>query len=164
MNTITVRTTAATLLSAVFSVFLSFAGNLTSVPALFSEQAALYPQEKLYVQTDKPYYIVEEDVWFRAFLADNMSLIPDTTSRYVYGELVSPIDTVVTRVKVRPVNGVYSGYIHLDESLRRRLPTSFLHAVHAEYRRRILLPQTHCHPAPMDMAFALTSGKVKLFS
>lgn len=116
------------------------------IPDLFSEQAFLYPQEKLYVQTDKPYYIVGEDVWFRAFLADNMSLIPDTTSRYVYGELVSPVDTVVTRVKVRPVNGAYSGYIHLDESLvegdyQLRFYTQYMQNTGEEYffRKRIAI-------------------------
>jgi hypothetical protein len=83
----------------------------------FVEQRMLFPQEKIYAQIDKPYYITGEDIWFRAFLVDASHHIPDTTSRYIYAELVNPIDSVVNRVKVRPVAGAYHGYIPLAEDL-----------------------------------------------
>ncbi len=90
---------------------------LDSVKHSFLKQVQLYPQEKLYVQIDKPYYIVGEDIWFRAHLVDAFSMLPDTTSRYIYGELIDPLDSVQVRVKVRPKSGAYFGYIGLDEEL-----------------------------------------------
>jgi len=50
----------------------------------FVEQRMLFPQEKIYAQIDKPYYITGENIWFRAFLVDASFHIPDTTSRYIY--------------------------------------------------------------------------------
>ena len=88
-----------------------------SIAFRFNKQLQLYPQEKLYVQTDKPYYIGGEDLWFRAFLTDYTSNIPDTTSRYVYTELVDPMDSVLVRVKTIPRDGAYYGNIRLSEFL-----------------------------------------------
>ena len=88
-----------------------------SISTLFNKQLQIYPQEKLYVQTDKTYYVGGEDIWFRAHLTDYTSHIPDTISRYIYTELIDPQNTVVARVKTRPREGAYYGYIHLDELL-----------------------------------------------
>lgn len=46
---------------------------------------------------------------------DHASLLPDTTSRYVYAELVSPADSVMVRAKIRPVNAAYHGYLKIPE-------------------------------------------------
>lgn len=103
------------------SVFLNAQNNaanpLDSIGYKFLMQSNMYPQEKIYVQIDKPYYITGEDIWFRAHLVDAISNIPDTTSRYIYTELINPVDSVVKRVKIRPQGGAYSGYITLDEDL-----------------------------------------------
>lgn len=105
-------------LSSVLSFSQSNEDNiLDSIKLNFLKQVQLYPQEKLYVQIDKPYYIVGEDIWFRAHLADAFSMLPDTTSRYIYAELIDPIDSVQMRVKVRPVDGAYFGHMNLDEEL-----------------------------------------------
>jgi TonB-dependent SusC/RagA subfamily outer membrane receptor len=86
-----------------------------SIISNFELQMAVYPQEKIYAQTDKPCYTTGEDVWFRIFLTDAMSHKLDTTSRYVYAELINPVDSVVRRVKIRPVAGAYYGHITLPE-------------------------------------------------
>lgn len=90
---------------------------LDSIAYKFLMQSSMYPQEKIYVQIDKPYYITGEDIWFRAYLVDAMSNIPDTTSRYIYAELINPIDSVIKRVKIRPQAGAYNGHVTLDEDL-----------------------------------------------
>ena len=83
----------------------------------FMKQSMIFPQEKLYIKTDKPYYIGGENIWFRIFLVDAQSHVPDTINRYVYGELINPVDTVVSRVKIRPVKGAYHGYFNLPENI-----------------------------------------------
>jgi len=83
----------------------------------FRKQIRLHPQEKIYAQIDKPYYITGEDIWFRIYLTDAYTGLADTTSRYVYAELINPLDSVINRVKIRPVNGAYHGYINLQEDM-----------------------------------------------
>ena len=69
---------------------------------LFRNQLVDFPQEKIYVHTDKPYYLSGEKIWFRAYVTDAVTHIPVLASRYVYVELINPLDSVVTRVKIRP--------------------------------------------------------------
>ena len=75
----------------------------------FREQLRVFPQEKIYLHTDKPYYISGERIWFRAHLADAATHVPSPVSRYVYAELINPLDSVVTRVKIRQEEDAYHG-------------------------------------------------------
>lgn len=109
-----------------------------SIFMCFNKQLQMYPQEKLYVQTDKPYYLGGEDIWFRAYLSDYTSHIPDTTSRYVYTELIDPHGKVISRIKTLPRAGAYYGNIRLQEGLaegmyRLRSYTSFMKGLGEEY-------------------------------
>lgn len=92
--------------------------NNDSVALYLQQQLIEYPQEKLYLQTDKAAYLSGERIWFRAHLVDALTHQPATVSRYVYVEMINPLDDLVKRVKIRPdSSGVYAGYIELDEEL-----------------------------------------------
>jgi len=80
------------------------------------EQIVLFPQEKLFIHTEKPLYISGEKIWFRAWLVDAVLHTP-VINQYVYVELISPLDSLVTRVKIRPDQGAFSGFIDLDQRL-----------------------------------------------
>jgi len=84
---------------------------------LFENQLSAFPQEKIYFHTDKPYYITGERIWFRAHLADAMTHIPSPVSRYVYVELINPLDSIVTRVKIRSVEDAYYGYLLIPDDI-----------------------------------------------
>jgi len=89
-----------------------------SVVNNITKQLLIFPQEKLYLQTDKPYYITGEKIFFRAFLLDAFSNRQDTLSRYVYVELINPVDSVVNRVKIRKDSvNLFYGAIPLREDL-----------------------------------------------
>jgi len=91
---------------------------LDSVVSNITKQLAVFPQEKIYLQTDKPYYINGEQIFFRAFLLDAFSNKQDTLSRYVYVELINPADSVVQRVKIRcDSTFLFYGAIPLQEDL-----------------------------------------------
>ena len=45
------------------------------------------PQEKIYVHTDKPYYVAGDTLWFRAHLVDAVTHTPISRSRYINIEL-----------------------------------------------------------------------------
>ena len=84
----------------------------------FARQLDLFPQEKLYLHTDKPYYLSGERIWFRAYLADAESHVPFPLSRYVYAELINPMDSVVTRVKIRQdEEGAFHGYLPVPDDV-----------------------------------------------
>lgn len=91
--------------------------NIDSIANRFYRQSILYPQEKIYLQTDKSFYIVGENIWFRAHLINAQNHLPDSTSRYVYVELINPLNEVVKQVKVKMINGAYQGYVPLAEDL-----------------------------------------------
>ena len=83
----------------------------------FKEQLKVFPQEKIWLHTDKPYYLSGEKIWFRAYLADASTHIPSPYSQYVYVELFNPLDSVVARVKIRREDDVFHGYLPVPEDL-----------------------------------------------
>ena len=83
-----------------------------------TKQLLAFPYEKIYLHTDKPYYITGEKIFFRAFLLDDFSNKQDTISRYIYVELINPADSVVQRLKIRKdENNLFYGAIPLPEEL-----------------------------------------------
>lgn len=84
----------------------------------FLEQLAVFPHEKIYVQTDKHAYLSGERVWLRSHLVEASTHMPAHLSRYVYIELFNPFDELIQRIKIRPDSlGVFSGHLDLDEEL-----------------------------------------------
>jgi len=92
--------------------------DFDSIDNHFNTQISVFPQEKVYLQTDKPYYITGEKIFFRAFLLDASSNLQDTLSRYVYVELINPVDSVAQRIKIRKDSmNMFYGAIPLPEDL-----------------------------------------------
>jgi TonB-dependent SusC/RagA subfamily outer membrane receptor len=84
----------------------------------FAKQLLIFPQEKIYMHTDKPYYINGEKIFFRAFLLDAFSNKQDTLSRYVYVELINPADSVAQRLKIlSDSTHLFYGALSLPEDL-----------------------------------------------
>ena len=108
------------------AVLLSVLGALTcaaqnvgeAVAERMAAQQELYPQEKVYVQTDKHAYLSGERIWLRAHLVDASDGRPSQLSRYVYVELINPFDALVRRILLRPDSGgVFAGFLDLAEDL-----------------------------------------------
>ncbi len=55
-----------------------------------------YP-EKLYVQTDKPYYTLGEDLWFSAYLVNGIDHKRSNKSRVIHIELINEKDSIVSQ-------------------------------------------------------------------
>ena len=89
----------------------------------FNEQLRIFPQEKICLHTDKPYYISGEQIWFRAHMVDASTHISTTlnnhipASLYVYVELINPHDEVVCRVKIRENDGTYYGSLLIPDTI-----------------------------------------------
>lgn len=82
------------------------------------EQMCVYPQEKLYIHTDRAVYSAGDTAWMKAYVVDAMVHQPVYTSRYVYVELMNPFNRLETRVKLRQDSlGMIYGNLALQDTL-----------------------------------------------
>lgn len=82
-----------------------------------ADQFSIYPQEKIHLHIDKPAYTLGDTIWFKIYLVHATFHLPFKLSRYVYTELIDPLDSVVARVKTRTTDEFCHGYIALPEQL-----------------------------------------------
>ena len=77
------------------------------------------PQERIYLQTDKPYYAAGDTVWFRAHLLDAETNVPVNRSRFVYVELHDQqADTLMQRLMIRSdEDGVFANALMLPKDI-----------------------------------------------
>jgi hypothetical protein len=80
----------------------------------FTRLKESYPQEKLYIHTDKSHYLPGETVWFSLYLADASSHEASQHSRMVYVELTDTSGTVAKKRYIRVSGGRGSGDFLLD--------------------------------------------------
>jgi TonB-dependent SusC/RagA subfamily outer membrane receptor len=140
-----------------------------SIGARFTAQLQYYPQEKIHVLTDKSCYVTGETVWFRIYLVNAFSNHPDTTSRYVYAELINPLDSLIQRVKIRPTEGVYHGHIALEEDLpegdyQLRFYTRFMEGLGDDYffKKKISVGDPMSALYRTEAVFSYTENKKRI--
>ncbi|MBQ9656249.1 MAG: hypothetical protein IJV38_09555 [Prevotella sp.] len=77
-------------------------------------------QERIYLQTDKPYYAAGDTVWFRAHLMDAATNVPVSRSRFVYVELHDQeADTLCQRLMVKAdEDGVFANALLLPKTMK----------------------------------------------
>lgn len=82
-----------------------------------SIQQQVFPQEKIHLHTDRSAYFTGDKIWFKAYLAHSSDFKQIPSSRYVYVELISPTDSLVRRVKIKPENSLHYGYLDIPNRL-----------------------------------------------
>lgn len=95
-------------------------GNDTlSVTGRLLDYYSKVPQERIYLHTDRPYYMAGDTIWFRAHVLDAATRIPVSRSRFVYVELYDQhADTLVQRMKVRcDSSGVFANAMFLSKAM-----------------------------------------------
>src|SRR5688572_22833334 len=75
-----------------------------------------YPEEKIYLQFDKPFYKPGEDIWFNAFVLNSTTHKPSATSEVVYVELLDPKGTVASQLSLVVKEGTAHGDFALQEN------------------------------------------------
>ena len=88
------------------------------------------PVEKIYIQTNKEFYFLDETIWFKIYLTDSRSgrLIPGAENIYV--NLVDDNGNRVIQSAVMTVNGQAPGSITLPEDFD---PGNYLLEVYSDY-------------------------------
>ena len=78
-----------------------------------------FPQEKIYVHTDRSTYIAGEDLWMKVYLRDAASMLPTEISSIAYVELIDMDKNILARKNIF----IKEGSGHGDIALPLDLPT-----------------------------------------
>lgn len=106
-------------------------------------------QERIYLQTDKPYYAAGDTVWFRAHLMDAATNVPVSRSRFVYVELHDQeADTLCQRLMVKAdEDGVFANALLLPKTMKSGVYTL---AAYTQWMRNF--PAEHFCYQPLTVA------------
>jgi hypothetical protein len=88
-----------------------FIRSLKKKLTAFNEQM---PQDRLYLQFDKPMYEPGDNIWFSAYVRDGATLKPSSKSDIVHVEFLNPKGTVEKSINLIAKNGVAAGDFNLD--------------------------------------------------
>lgn len=77
----------------------------------------VYPQQKVYVHTDKEEYIAGESIWLKGYLVDATRHLPDTMKANLYVEVINLNEEPVNMIVLESDHGYADGYIQLHDSL-----------------------------------------------
>lgn len=140
-----------------------------SLAVKMAYQRWCYPQEKVYVMTDRGAYFGGDTVRFRAFLVDAASNRQKTDgSKFVYVELNDPFGQVAERVKVLRTDKGFAGYIPLNREMADGIYTLTAYTVYmqnqgCDYFFRKSLPIRSNLSLKYDMDAGLTAeGRLKV--
>lgn len=89
-----------------------------SVLAKLNRYADAYPQEKVYLHLDKPYYTVGDDIWFKGYVTIGSYNNLSGLSKILYVDLINAEDKVVRSIRLPLIAGVTMGDFQLTDSLR----------------------------------------------
>ena len=113
------------ILQLIFLINLVFIGSLsaqdgkaTLLQAMLQQRAKQDAQEKVHLHLDKPYYVIGDDIWFKAYVLDTKTESLSDISKVLYVELISPNDSVAKSLKLPICSGLAWGDFQLTDSLR----------------------------------------------
>jgi hypothetical protein len=76
-----------------------------------------YPQEKVHLHLDKPYYSIGDTVYFKAYVVNAEKNTPSVISNIVYVDLIDDNNVVGETIKLPVTDGIAWGSIHMADSL-----------------------------------------------
>ena len=91
-----------------------------------------YPQEKLYIHTDKSHYLPGETIWFKLYLTDASSHEASSLSRLVYVELADTSGMLAGRRYIEITDGTGHGDFVIDTDIE---PGVWILRGHTNYMR-----------------------------
>lgn len=104
-------------LSAIISVPAFAQMNIDKMVGNFSDYTSNHLQEKVYVHTDRSYYLCGDILWFKAYVENADNNKPLSVSKVVYVEVLNNQHQPVLQGKIAVKNGSGSGSFELPLSL-----------------------------------------------
>ncbi len=90
-----------------------------------------YP-EKVYVQTDKPYYTTGDDIWYTAYLLNGITHQKSEKSRVLYVELINEQDSILSKKQLYVNDVSVAGDFKIDKTWR---PGNYILRAYTNYMR-----------------------------
>lgn len=88
--------------------------------------------EKIYVQTDKPYYSLDDNIWFTGYLVNGITHAKSSKSHVVYVELINDRDSIVGKKRLFTEDISFTGDFKINEDWE---PGSYLLRAYTNYMR-----------------------------
>lgn len=103
-----------------------------------AKYASEYPQEKVHIHTDKPYYATGEEIWFKTYLVSAYKNEPSIFSSVLYVELIDSKNKIKKKQTIFANQGLANGSIRLTDTLssgsyRLRAYTSYMRNFSPEF-------------------------------
>jgi len=97
-----------------------------------------YPQEKVYIQSDKPYYAIGDNIWIKAYALNTKTQKPTKISGLLYVELIGEDNIIKSQIRLPMKNGVAWGDFSLPDTLlegnyRIRAYTNYMRNFRSEF-------------------------------
>lgn len=84
----------------------------------FNRYSSLAIQEKVFVHSDRSFYMAGETMWFKLHVVDGSSHVPSDLSKVAYLEVVDEAQKPVLQTKIPLQKGAGSGSLYLPVSLK----------------------------------------------
>ncbi len=76
-----------------------------------------YPQQKVHLHLDKPYYAIGEDMWLKAYVVTAENREPAHIGKVLYVELINDKNVIARTAKLEIKNGYANHHFNLVDSL-----------------------------------------------
>lgn len=90
---------------------------VTAIPERFKQYNSSHQQEKLYVHTDKNFYLAGELLWFKIYNVDGARYQPVNLSKIAYVEILDRENKPVMQAKIALAKGKGNGSFYLPVSV-----------------------------------------------
>ena len=87
---------------------------IRSIKTKLSAYQQKLPEDRLYVQFDKPFYEPGDNIWFATFVRDGQTMKASNKSDIVHVECLNPKGTIEKSINIIAKNGVAAGDFVLD--------------------------------------------------
>ena len=130
-------------------------------------QTIVFPQEKVYIHTDKAAYNSGDTIWYRIYLVDAALHVSDLAlSRYVYVDLVDPMGKILNHSMIRPdEDDCYHNSIVLDGDLAesyymiRGYTQYMLNRPDYVFQKKVFVSDPQSHIAYISVHFTQTGNR-----
>lgn len=123
-----------------------------------------YPQEKVHIHTDKPYYVVGDSLWLKGYIVNSEKNELSNLSKILYVDLINDRDSVKKSLRIPAVLGLAWGDMVLTDSLtegnyRLRAYTNWMRNFGEEYYFDKVIKIGRSMPNQINAAVSYTFSK-----
>ncbi|MBX9850157.1 MAG: carboxypeptidase regulatory-like domain-containing protein [Cytophagaceae bacterium] len=96
----------------------SFSSNLSVLPKILAALNVMqekFPEERVYLHLDKPFYKPGEAIWFKAYLRNGTDFRASSVSDILHVEFIDPKGNIAKHIKLISKKGFASGDFQLEQ-------------------------------------------------